>query len=92
MTFLRYLSAIQEASDETHLLVIFSCLRFGPRIRTEGLNSIPRKIVSGSFLVPYCLWLLLPFPFWPNQVPHVVGLIFFLRNKFLFYQLRYSSK
>ena len=55
----------------------FSCLQFGPRIRTEDLNS-NSDIKRGSFLVPYCLGFLLSFPLWPNQVPHVVSLIFFL--------------
>ena len=57
-------------------LSIFPAFQFGPRIRTEGPNSSSQQIVGGSFLVPYCLGLLLPFPLRPNQVPHVVGLIF----------------
>ena len=36
---LKYLSAIQEASDETLLLAIFLLLQFGPRIRTECPKS-----------------------------------------------------
>ena len=36
-------SSIQEASDETHLLANFSCLQFGPRIRTEGLIVVLDK-------------------------------------------------
>ena len=33
--------------------------------------------------MPYCLGLLLPFPLRPNQVLHVVGLIFFLEINFI---------
>ena len=54
----------------------FLPLQSGPWIRTKGPNSSSRQIVGGSFLVPYCLRLLLPFPSRPNQVPHWVGLIF----------------
>ena len=32
--------------------------------------------------MPYCLGLLLLFPLWPNQLMHVVGLIFFLEINF----------
>ena len=54
----------------------------------KGLNSSFRKIEGGSFLVPYWLRLLLPFPLWLNQVLQVVGLfpwkkwffIVFLKN------------
>ena len=73
---LKYLSGVQEANDETLLLAIFFCLQFGPRIRSEGPNSSSRQIVGDSFLVPYCLGLLLPSQLWPNQVPHVISLIF----------------
>ena len=55
------------------------------QIRTEVPNSSSQQIVGGSFLVPYCLGLLLPFPLWPNQVPQAVSL-FFLRNKFLLWE------
>ena len=54
----------------------FSVFQFGPRICTEGPDSSSQQIVGGSFLVPYRLGLLLPFPLKPNQVPHTVGLIF----------------
>ena len=75
---MKYLLAIQEASDKTLQLAIFMPLQFDPRIRTEGANSSSQQIVGGSFLVLYCLGLLLPFPLWPNQVLHMIGLIFFL--------------
>ena len=32
-----------------------------------GFNSSSQQKGEGSFLMPYCLGLLLPFPFWPNQ-------------------------
>ena len=54
----------------------FFCLQFGPQICTEGLNSSSQQIEGGSFLVPYCLGLLLPFPLWTNQVLYMVYLIF----------------
>ena len=57
--------------------LLFLPLQFGPWIHTERPNNSSQQIVSGSFLVPYCLGLLfLSFPLWPNQVPHEVSLIF----------------
>ena len=62
--------------------LIFRTFTVSLRIRTEGPNSCSRQIVGGSFLVLYCLGLLLPFQLWPNQVLHVVCLIFFLEVDF----------
>ena len=59
----------------------FRASNSGPRIRTDGLNGNSKR--GSHFLVPYCLGLLLPFPLRPNQVPHVVCLIFFLENFFI---------
>ena len=59
---LKYISAVQEASDKTLLLAIFRAFRIGPRIRTEGPDSSSQQRVGGSFLVLYCLGLLLLFP------------------------------
>ena len=59
----------------------FLPLQSGPQILnspSEGTNSSSQQIVVGRFLVLYCLGLLLPFLLWPNQVPHMVSLIFFL--------------
>ena len=62
--------------------IFFLLLQFGPRLRTE--SSICSSWLKGvsHFLVLPCLGLLLPFPLRPNQVPHVVSLIFFLRYEF----------
>ena len=49
------------------LLTIFLAFTVGPRIRTEGHNSSSRQIAGGSFLMPYCLGLLLPFPLWQKS-------------------------
>ena len=77
---LKYLSAIQEQNDKTLLQAIF----FVPlQLVHEFVLRVPIVVlVGGSFLVPYCPGLLLPFPLWPIQVPHVVGLIFFLERNF----------
>ena len=59
----------------------FSCLySSGLRIRTDGLNSSSKR--GSHFLVPHCLGLLSPSPLRPNQVPHVVSLIFFININF----------
>ena len=128
---MKYLSAVQEASDEIFLLAILSCLyslvlefvlsldfgfisweasclfeilisysrsegrnpsagyffvplQFGSQICSEGPNTSFQQIVGDSFLVPYCLGLLLPFPLWPNQVLHVIGLIFSKKYIFIY--------
>ena len=49
----------------------------GPRIRTEGQTSSSWQKGGSHFLVLHCLWLFLPSSLRPNQVPHVVILIFF---------------
>ena len=43
-------------------------------------------------MVPYCLGLLLLFPLRPNQVPHVVSLIFFLEIIFYKFDMKYLKK
>ena len=60
--------------------LFFPAFRIWSRIRTEGPNNNFRQIVGGSFLVPYCLGLLLPFSLWSNQVPHVVSFIIWSRK------------
>ena len=83
--FLRKLHSRSKWRNPSASLSFFVSLQFGPRIRTEGQNSSSWQKEEGSFLVPYCQGLFLPFPLRPNQVPHVVSLIFFLRNKFLYF-------
>ena len=83
LDYLKYLSAVHVACDETHLLAIFPCLY---SLVPEFVLRVPivvfNKIVGGSFLVPYCLGLLLPFP--AGQIKcRTWSVWFFLRNKFL---------
>ena len=59
----------------------FRAFGSGPQIRSDALNSSSKR--GSHFLVPHCLELFLPSPLRPNQVPHVVSLIFFLKNKLL---------
>ena len=80
-------SFVQEASDETHLLANFparsSVSEFVLRARLVVLDK------GGSpFLVLHCLGLLLPSQLGPNQVLHVVGLIFSLEIFFINYKER----
>ena len=75
------LSAIQEASDETPCRLIFL-----PSVRSPnsfwGFNSSSRQKGGGSFLVLYCLGLLLPFPLWLYQVRTWSVWFFFLEINF----------
>ena len=77
-----YFSAVQEVSDETYLLTIFSCLNglvaeFALKIRSC------RRMVENSFLVPYYLELLLPFPLWSKLRATRDCFCSVVRNKFL---------